>query len=236
MTQQINLINPALRKKRDLLTAVPLTIAAGAMLVLVLAASTVARQQADDVQAEADKRSTELKASQARLLEIGKDVSEVKADPALVEELANSRAMLNLREEVIGALEGGAFNSNRGFAEFMRGFARQTPGGLWLSGFVLHANGDDLEIRGRMLKSTALPEFIHRLNSEKAFQGLSFSSLVIERPETPASASSVTPGQGATPAAAPPFVEFVLRSNPPPQTQKSAAEAAPPLKSLEIKQ
>ncbi len=230
MIQQINLLNPGLRKRRDLLSAIPLTIAAGVLLVLVLAVSSVVRQQAGDLEAAADKRAAELKASQAHLVELGKSVSEIKPNPELVEELANSRAMLNLRTEVIAVLEGGAFNSKRGFSEFMRGFARQAPEGLWLTGFVLYPNGDNLEIHGRMLKPTALPEFIRRLNSEQAFQGLGFSSLSMDRPVKSVTASGAPPQGAATPAAPSlaPFVEFLLKSTPADSKASAAGGSAHP--------
>ena len=72
MAQQINLITPALRKKRDLLTAMPLAMATAAMLVLLGAGSFWVTQQANTVQAEADKRAADLKGAQDRLAELGK--------------------------------------------------------------------------------------------------------------------------------------------------------------------
>lgn len=81
MAQQINLINPALRKKRDLLTAMPLAMATAAMLVLLGAGSFWVTQQANTVQAEADKRAADLKGAQDRLAELGKIVAESKPGP-----------------------------------------------------------------------------------------------------------------------------------------------------------
>lgn len=182
MAQQINLINPALRKKRDLLTAIPLAIATGILLVLVIIAAFFAHQQADTVQAEADRRAADLKKSQERLTELGKVVAETKPDPKLAEELENARTLLNLREEIVTIVEGGALGKKGSFSEYMRGFTRQVPRDLWLTGFVLFPSGENMEIRGRMMNAAALPEFIRRLNSETAFQGVGFSSLLIDRP------------------------------------------------------
>ncbi len=227
MIQQINLLNSGLRKQRDLLSAIPLTIAAGVLLLLVLAVSSGVRQRAGDLEAAADKRAAELKASQAHLVELGKTVSEIKPSPELAEELANSTAMLNLRTEVIALLESGTFNSNRGYSEFMRGFARQVPESLWLTGFVLYSNGNNLEIHGRMLKPTALPEFIRRLNGEKVFQGLSFSSLSIDRPVKAVTAPTAQSQSAAASETSnlSPFVEFLLKS-PPTENQASAMEGS----------
>lgn len=242
MLQQINLINPALRKTRDLLSAIPLAIAVGVLLVLILTAGSVARQRANAAQAEAEKRAEELKTAQAQLMEMSARTTELATDPALAEELANSRAMLNLREEIIATLERGVFTDNSGFAEFLRGFARQAPNGLWLTGFVLNPMSRDIEIRGRMLRSTALPEFIQRLKSEAVFRGVSFSSLIIERPAQPvaseqeaAPASAPVPAQAA--AALPDYIEFVMRTTSA-ETSRSAAVVATPSKTkvLEVRQ
>ncbi|SMB29886.1 conserved exported protein of unknown function [Sterolibacterium denitrificans] len=240
MLQQINLINPALRKTRDLLSAVPLAMAVGVLLVLILVAGSVARQRASSAQVEADKRAEELKAAQAQLVEMSARTTEAAIDPVLAEELSNSRAMLNLREEVIATLERGVFTGNSGFAEFLRGFARQAPNGLWLTGFVLNPVSRDVEIRGRMLRSTALPEFIQRLKSEAVFRGVSFSSLVIERPaqdavpELDSASASVS---AHVKAASPDYIEFVIRTTPV-ETSRSAAGVAASGKTtvLEVRQ
>lgn len=182
MTQQINLINPALRKKRDLLTAVPLLSALGIILVVLMVVSTLARQEADGIQAEAGKYDTQLKDAQARQQALAMAVSNLNADPLLEQELVMARTMLDLNEEVLAILEGGSLGASKGFAEFMRGFARQVPSDLWLVGFSMNSVTGDMEIRGRTLKSTALPDYIQRLNTEPVFQGRSFSSLTMDRP------------------------------------------------------
>ena len=234
MPQQINLINPALRKTRDLFSAMPLALVAGALLVLLLTAGTMARQHVGSLQTEANKRAQELQAAQAQLLEISSTETGAATDTVLAEELAKSRAMLNLREEVIATLERGIFSDNAGFAEFMRGFARQAPQGLWLTGFALNPLERNVEIRGRMLKSTALPEFIQRLREETAFQGLSFSSLTIERPssaeQTGAAAGTdnfLSPqAMMNAPAKQAEFIEFVIRTTPDKPDTPAAARPA----------
>lgn len=217
MAQQLNLINPDLRKKRDMLTAVPLTIASGVLLAVLFAAFFIAFQQANAVQKEADKRDAEVKAAQAQVLELSKRVAENKPNPRLAEELENARTLLTLREEIIAILEGGVFGKNGGFSEFMRGFARQVPKDLWLTGFSLDSADESIEIRGSMLKPVSLPDFIRRLGVEAAFQGVGFSSLTMDRPlktadpNKPAPTETPAAGQKAEMA---PFVDFVMKSNP----------------------
>ena len=220
MSQQINLLNPVFHKTFDWLTAQPLVIATCVLLGILVAVGAWVTIQADNRERIANQRTETLKTAQERLLTMAKSITESKPDTQLANELANARALLKSREEVMQILEGGAIGSTVGFAEFLRGFARQTPNGLWLTGFSIGAGGNEMEIRGRMLNPASLPEYIRRLKTEKVFQGRSFASLTIVRPEegkekkivaTPL-ASNAKPNQvtPATPALPPSFVEFVL--------------------------
>lgn len=229
MSQQINLLNPAFRKTRDWLTAAPIAIAAGVLLASLAAAAVLTATKADSLQRTADQQAASLKSAQERLTTLSKAAAEGKPNPQLATDLANARAMLKGREDVMKILEGGTLGNIGGFAEYLRGFARQSPNGLWLTGFTIGAGGNEMEIRGRMFDPSVLPEYIRRLNSEQVFQGRSFSALTIKRPDEQQDrrndAVPVTPAAGAkssspaaTPVPQPGFVEFVLM----PSTQNSA--------------
>lgn len=211
MRQHFNLINPALRKRRDLFSAMPLALLLAVLIVALVISASVARSRTQTLQAAADQRDQDFQAAQAQLLTVSQSLSSARASPALEAELENARAMLGLREEVITALESGMFSDGLGFAEFMRGFARQVPNGMWLRNFVLNPAGKDMEIRGQMLKATALPEFIQRLKTERVFQGLGFASLHIEQPKEVATAVAEAAEKGKV-AKTPIYVEFLLRS------------------------
>ena len=218
MSQQINLFNPAFRKPRDWLTATPLAAAAAVLLVLILAGAYWARVRGDAREREAVQQEAQLKAAQTALTALAKRAAERKPDAVLAADLANAQAQLSIRQEIVTYLENGSIGSTTGFAEYLRGFARQVPKGLWLTGFTIGAGGSDMEIRGRMLNAAMLPEYIRRLNGEKAFQGRSFAALTIKRPEEPKKAAGKGPA-----AAAPDFVEFVLTPSAPaaaPVTEK----------------
>lgn len=209
MSQQINLLNPAFRKPFDWLTAVPLASAAAVLLAAIVIAAFAARVSSDGRERGALEQEAKLKTVQGRLTTLAKQVAERKPNAQLIADLANVEAQLKVREEILAYLGNGNIGSTSGFAEYLRGFAQQVPKGLWLTGFTIGAGGSDMEIRGRMLNPASLPEYIHRLNSEKAFQGRSFAALTIQRPEEDKkTASSAVPG-----AAKPAFVEFVLKPN-----------------------
>ncbi|MRR51795.1 MAG: hypothetical protein EG825_12945 [Rhodocyclaceae bacterium] len=228
MSQQINLYNPAFLKRRDWLTARPLVAIAGVLLLLVVVAAVFASYQARQKQIVADDLAAKLKDRQAEVVALTAQITGRKPDPAVLAQVDDSKLQLKARQEVMAAVEGGAIGSSEGFSEFLRGFARQTPQGLWLTGFTIGSGGKDMEIRGRMLTDTLLPEYVKRLSAEKAFKGRSFAGLDLRRPaSSPPGANAIqTPapaGTAATQAAQPVrYIEFTLMPRP-----QGAPEARP---------
>lgn len=207
MARQINLINPALRKTRDALSALPLAVVAAVLMVVVAAAAVAAHAVAAQRHAEMEALAASQKQAQEAFLAATQRIAARKADPALAAELARSRALAARQQQILQALDDGSIGNRQGFSEFLRGFARQVPQGLWLTGFTIGAGGADMEVRGRMLSPTLLPEYVRRLNAEAAFRGHSFAGLEIQSPRAEASMSGA--------AALPAYSEFVLSATPP---------------------
>jgi len=236
MSQQINLINPAFRKVFDWLTAAPLAIATVFLLLVIGSVASWATIRADKMDQAATQKGKTLKDTQDKLVAMGKLVAESKPNAELAAELVNTAALLKNRTEIVRALEGGIIGSTTGFAEFLRGFARQTPKGLWLTGFTIGASGSDMEIRGRMVNPSALPEYIRRLKTEPVFQGRSFASLSIQRPaeakekkalEAMLEASAKSPAAPVTAKeSSPSFVDFVLKPSSPDEIAAAALTAS----------
>ena len=239
MSQQINLYDPALLRKRELLTAANLAAAVGALLLLLGVWGALARAHLGTLESESEKLAPQVKALQDQMVAMGKQLAEMKPNPQLEAELASARDLLVLRSALVTVLKKGVGDEAMGFSEYLRGFARQTPSGLWLTGFAIGDGGTAMEIRGRMTDPALLPEYIHRLDGEPAFKGRTFAALKIAAgkldapdqaapPATPAPPPA-TPSPGTpTPPAAPapattltpavadraPFLEFTLTSVP----------------------
>lgn len=210
MTQQINLYDAALLRKRELLSAVNLAAAAAALLVFIGAWAVLARAQLATLEAEQQTLAPQLKTLQDQMTALAKQVGAMKPDPRIEAELASARALLAVRGEVLGVLEKSIGGGATSFAEYLRALARQSVGGLWLTGFAVGEGGGGMEIRGRMTDPARLPEYIRRLNSEQAFQGRSFAALQVSPGQAAAPAGTVSaPGAATAPATAP-FHEFVL--------------------------
>lgn len=208
MSQNINLFSPALRKPRQLLTLAVVAQLLGITLAALFSYNYYLQQQVNGLTAE-------LAAVEKLLRAQGDFVDKLKAksvphvsEAELDSEITQLEAELKLAEESIAAMKGGAFGSQRGFAEHLRAFSRQAIGGLWLTGFSIGSG--ELEIRGRTLSPDLLPSFIQRLNREKVLAGHPIARLEMTRPKPEPVADK---GKGADKTArAPNFLEFSLAS------------------------
>lgn len=211
MSQQINLYDPRFLKKRDLLTLANLLLAAALVYALLAAVGVMAWQQSAQRQAVAAAAEAQAKALRDQVEALTKAAATRAPSPQLTAEVTAAEAVARRREDIATLLESGAVGDTTGFAEHLRGFARQTPDGLWLTGFSIGAGGSEMEIRGRMLNPGALPDYIRRLGTEKAFHGRQFAALTVSRPPPPSASTATGAGGAATPPATVPYTEFVLR-------------------------
>ena len=211
MSTQINLYHPRFLKQRDLLTLGNLALAAAVVYGVLGVGAGWAWQNAAARKEAASVTEAQLKSVKEQVEAATKAAAVRKPSPQVIAELENAEGMLRRRGEIARLLESGAIGSTGGFAEYLRGFARQVPEGLWLTGFTIGAGGNDMEIRGSMLNPAALPEYIRRLGAEKAFQGRSFAALTMSRADPPA---APPPGKAvAVPVAStsgPLAIDFVL--------------------------
>lgn len=209
MTQYINLLNPALRPRREWLSLGTLAIALGAVLLVLAAAHLLVKGRADEAQRQASLAEAALQADQAKLVASAGALAAAKPDPRLAAELESLRLALHAREGALEELASGSLGDTSGFSEQFRAFARQASPGLWLTGFTLAGAGSEILIQGRALKAEQVPAYIQRLKDEPVFRGKSFASLQIEEGR-----SEEKPGAAASRATAPaPFVEFRMMSS-----------------------
>lgn len=227
MTQQINLYDPRLRPSRELATARNLGVAVAVLLLTMTAAATWLRVGADRQQAEFANIQTEVRNEQTRLAALEKQLAEQKVSAALLGEIAAARDAVEVRSEALKVLDAGQLGNATGFSAMMSGFARQTVGDLWLTGFTATRGGEDIEIRGRLLDPAHLPAYVQRLSREPVFQGRRFATLQMKHGEPEATAGQPAQGAQPTPPALPRYVEFVLRSeNIVPATAAGAGKGA----------
>lgn len=211
MAQQINLYDPALLRKRDWLALANVVLGAAGAAVLVAAAGFLARGGLPELQAQATAGETRVNAMRQEVLALGQRVAERKADPRIEQELAAARQLAAARGEVLQALRQHLASGEAPFADYLRGLARQSMAGLWITGFAWDAASDGLEIRGRTTDPALLPEYIGRLNREPAFRGQAFAALTVAEGKPDTVAGSAAPSAASIPSAQKAlFHEFTL--------------------------
>ncbi|MCX8018229.1 MAG: PilN domain-containing protein [Rhodocyclaceae bacterium] len=202
MAQQINLYDPALRRTREWLTLGHLVLLSIGLALVIAVPGGVARLALPALAQRVAANDAQLKALREQIALIGQTRSARKPDPALEQAVTQRRQELEMRLAVLEALKKhAAAAQGEPHADILRGFARQTLAGLWLTGFFVEAGGG-MEIRGRTTDPALLPEYIRRLNQEAAFQGRRFAALKLEPGK-----SETAPAAGAASAAAPPAAE-----------------------------
>jgi Tfp pilus assembly protein PilN len=222
VSQQINLILPELRRRRDWLSFPIVAGASLAGLVLIVGLAVWSQREVDSLNARHRQGEAELATLRQRVQALGQALAARRPNPALKEEVARLAEGLRQRNSALDAVESGRSGSREGSSGVLRGFARQTAEGVWLTGFVLA--GSEVEIRGRLSDAALLPHYIQRLNGEPIFKGRRFAALDMSEgslqpagaaatPATAPAAPAAAPGASAAPQSAPGgrrFTEFVL--------------------------
>ena len=212
MSAQINLYHPRFLKQRELLTLGNVVLAAAGLYIALAVVGGWAWNDATERKAAAAAAEAQLKLAKDQVDAATKAAAARKPSPQLTAELDSAEGLLRRRGDIARLLESGAIGSTGGFSDYLRGFARQAPDGLWLTGFTIGAGGNDMEIRGSMLNPVALPDYIRRLGTEKSFQGRNFAALNMNRADPPAAAPATGQSGAVSPAptSAPRPIDFVL--------------------------
>lgn len=212
MSQEINLLNPALREQRDWLSFRVVATAIVVCLLVLAAALAVLRIHLASTQTAQVATAAALTVVRQELQTLQATLAARKNDPALEEESTRLAAAIGQRREVLALAQGLAAEEG-GVAEVMRGFSRQRMDGVWLTGF--NAGPAGFDIRGRLLDPALLPIYIRRLNAEPAFRGRQFAALDMQGVVPPASTSgAAVPAEVAPAAGSGPrhYTEFVLQA------------------------
>jgi hypothetical protein len=182
MSQNINLLGPAFRKRRRVLTLVTVVQCLGVMLFALLGYQFYLEQQVNGLVTELRTAEEMLRSQQGYVDKLKGRSAALKPDALLDADIARLESELKVAREAMAALRGGAFGNQQGYAEYLRAFSRQSLSGLWLTGFSIAGSGE-LEIRGRVLSPDLLPSYIQRLNREEVLAGRSFARLEMSRPK-----------------------------------------------------
>lgn len=223
MSQQINLLLPELRPRFDWLGLPVVVGAAGLGLLAVVALAQVQTLQIGRLKGEEATLNGQAQNLQQQVQSLGRLLGNRQPNAALPPEIEAEKAALTERQQVLAFVAQGDAAGRSGYAEILRGFARQRVEGSWLTGFALSRDG--IEIRGRLLDPALLPTYINRLNGDPVFAGRRFGALEMKGVDPVADPpANAGPATGSEPAAKAPgirYTEFVLRSEPAPAAEKT---------------
>jgi hypothetical protein len=214
MSQQINLFNPALLPKSELFSARNVAIGAGVSLLLVIVGALVGNMLLKGKQQQNDAAQAELASVQERVTALAQQASGQKPSAAIQSELDRAQSLIAARQNALSVL--GALNVNNssagGFGEYLRGLARQSINGLWLTQITIGSKSGDLQIKGRTTDRALVAEYVERLNGERTFAGHGFTGLEMSQSQLPATTTS--PAASSSNARPAPYIDFELTSTP----------------------
>ena len=211
MTHNINLYDPSLRARRDLLGPVPALAMLGGAVICMALAVVWARSASTRLAPIAEQAAAQLQARQAALQAAAQSMAARTPDTDLQHSVAEAQRRLSERRAALQMLAAGPIDREGGFAARLEALARQSVDGLWLTGMLLRQ--DDIVLKGRALQPELIPAYVQRLDREPSLQGHEFKALDVVRPIEKASRSAPAPA-GADETAAPTqrsvYVEFTL--------------------------
>ena len=179
MSQEINLVNPAFRKKQQSFSAIFVLRAGVIVFTAVIALIAYGLYQGKSLEKRIKENEIVLKSEQDKLVRLANELSPQRGKQ-LQDDIAKAEKELVARQEIMNHLKGGALGNTEGFSKHMRALARQSLDGLWLTGFNIESN--EIAITGRTLNSELVPTYLRRLNRENVLKGRAFSSMRIGLP------------------------------------------------------
>lgn len=209
MSQQINLLLPALRPRFDWLALPVVAGAAVVGLVLIAILAVLGVSQAANLKDREAEIRNQLAAVQQQVQALGQSLAARQGNTALATEIAATRLAVTQRQEVLAVIAQGDVTQGNAYSGLLQGFSRQIVDGVWLLGFGFA--GQEIEIRGRLLDPALLPTYISRLNDEPAFVGRRFATLDMKSFD-PADDPRNDAVSATKPRVQAPYTEFTLRT------------------------
>lgn len=210
MSQNINLYDPALRLRRDLLGFEAVAVALGAALLVVVIGAGLAKRSLSSVEPIAAALNDELEAQHAAMQAAATQAATRRPDATLLAEVARAQQTLLQRRSALQNIGAGGIGTEGGFSGRLEALARQSVEGLWLTSLMLRQ--DDVLLRGRATQPALIPLYVQRLEHEASLQGRIFKALEVNRPLAgdKATNAAATAHADSEPASRADFVEFML--------------------------
>jgi hypothetical protein len=209
MAQQINLYQVKFRKPRKPLSALEASLGLLLIIVSVLSYGGLNWQRNERLARESREVDRQVETEKAKVDQLTAEVNARKKDMQLEAATQRAEQQVLATRNVVQLVNSDTIGYTGGYSEQLRALARQDVDGLWLTGFTLSANAEEVQIRGRTVDPELVPAYLHRLTAENAMQGMRFDSLAIGMPAPPAINKDL-PAAGAAVAPSLKFLEFTM--------------------------
>ena len=179
MSQQINLLNPALIHKRDFLNPNTIVMLFGVLFVGLIAYTIFEQSTLSELQIKRTEAANALASTQSQLTEMmaSKTVSNDKT--AILNQIKQLKEKETMQKAMINAVTQNGDAKKPSYAALLRAFAKQSIDGLWITGLSINQDAEQLRISGRTLNADLVPKYIAKLRAEPALKGKTFSELTM---------------------------------------------------------
>jgi len=226
--QHLNLLDEAMRPRRERFSSVDGLRALAALLVVIGLVDAGLRLAADRSAQAAQAAQKELMALQSQPV-----MAAAVAGAPSPAELATLQRRYASTQQVYTAIQSGAAGSAQGYSHYLTALARQSQnlGGraLWITELSIAADGSGLDLLGRMTDPRVLPEYLNHLNGEPLFRGRSFAQVSLRALPLPGELDGNGLAHGAGDALPGGVTEFALHAQ---ATGQTLAASALPLGTL----
>ena len=211
MAQQINLFNPIFLRQKRHFSALAMVQAFALVGFGVLAIYAYEVRQIGVLTRVAAGTDQQVDAQRDQLTRFAKEFSTIGANRVLGEELSAAETRLAERQALLEDVKTGAGGDAQGYSRFLTALARETMGGVWITGLDIGGTSGALVIKGRALESALVPAYIRALNREEPLAGRRVSELRLTAKEgtKPAPGAPITKADDVS-RDPPHFIEFSL--------------------------
>jgi hypothetical protein len=189
VSQQINLLNPALVPRKQHFSAVAMVQALFVLVVGALAIYAYEVRQNRVLAALAADTDRQITARRDQLMRFTKEFSQQGASRTLADELARAEGRLQARLALLSDMQTGVGGDAQGYSRYLAALARQDVPGVWLIGLAVGGKSNELVIRGRALESASVPAYIGALNREAPLAGRPVGELRLDAKDTTGAAA-----------------------------------------------
>lgn len=208
MTQQVNLLTPNLVAPKTILSLMHIGIVYGVTLLISIAWFVYLNSQLSGLSAQhAAMEETLLSLEDAALAQT-ESGDQQKPEQTLRTQINRLKATKQVHAQILNQLRDRQ-PQDLTLSHYMKGLARQTVEGVWLTGFSIREKGKAITLRGRSLASEMLPVYIKKLGREPLFRGVGFAGLHVS---LPSAVDLPVMKEGEATALALNYIEFELQS------------------------